>query len=493
LRGNLRRGLIFLSGDRPDLALPYLEKAVSEDPRDPKAVSCLASCLASTGKRLDEALELARLALSADPDVPRYHAVVAQVLSRLGRFDEALEEGLEVLRLAPEEPDAYRDVSYLYLKTDRSVEALEAAERGLEKDPENTDLLLNRSLALFRMERFAECRQVLEEVLCLDPTNANAHNNVACLAQRMEGDLEQAERQFLEALRFDPMNEAASKNLLRIPYHRWARAVKERFGPCWTRIHLVALAALLVLTLSGMRVPWWAWICWLYGLIGFSMELGFEGVWESYGSLETVLHPGRRKGASPAEARSDRMLAALYGCVALAWGVGIATRLPILIHGGPVLALFLVFAPASPRWFRRPLASIPRILLLASILGILVLACETGGGALHLFWQVVIVLLPAVLLTGTATIRRTPASGLTFRNCLVLTGSVLPIDAFWILQGNRVGPKGMPLWVLGCTLGLCLVISSIFLRSRGKRLREGLGKGGDRDRRESRSADPGPE
>jgi Flp pilus assembly protein TadD len=52
----------------------------------------------------------------------------------------------------------------------------------------------------------------LKQALSLDRSNANAHNNLGVLLQR-SGNIDEARRQFTEALQLNPGLEVARKNL----------------------------------------------------------------------------------------------------------------------------------------------------------------------------------------------------------------------------------------------------------------------------------------
>lgn len=76
--------------DQPDVTEQILQDVLKLDPRNPQAGNDLGYSWADSGKNLDRAEAMIRIAVDAEPDNPSYLDSMGWVLYKRGRFDQAL-------------------------------------------------------------------------------------------------------------------------------------------------------------------------------------------------------------------------------------------------------------------------------------------------------------------------------------------------------------------------------------------------------------------
>jgi TolB-like protein/DNA-binding winged helix-turn-helix (wHTH) protein/Tfp pilus assembly protein PilF len=97
-------GQIMLGQGKLEAAIPYLEKRIRLDPRNPLNLVCynfLGRCRLCLG-RIDQAVDFFRKARAIDPAVWHVHLLLAGALGLRGDIDEAKSEIAEALKLKPE-------------------------------------------------------------------------------------------------------------------------------------------------------------------------------------------------------------------------------------------------------------------------------------------------------------------------------------------------------------------------------------------------------
>jgi superkiller protein 3 len=89
--------------------------------------------------RLDEAAEVYRLGIKADPKHPGYPANLSVVLSQKGDLDGALKTVLRAIKLDPAFVPAYINAGGFLQTMDRIPEAIQMVEKALALDPANAE------------------------------------------------------------------------------------------------------------------------------------------------------------------------------------------------------------------------------------------------------------------------------------------------------------------------------------------------------------------
>ncbi len=209
---HLDRAVVLIQQSRHDLAEQELRLALGAEPENARAHALLALCLAKR-EQFQDATEEARQAIGLAPDQPFCHYVMASILHDRRRFDEAEEAITEAIRLYPEDADYWSVLAGIRLAQRRWPAALEAAQTGLTHDPEHVGCNNLRAMALVKLGRKAEAGATIDAALARDPEDAFSHANKGwtLLEQR---DTTKALEHFREALRLDPELEYARAGIV---------------------------------------------------------------------------------------------------------------------------------------------------------------------------------------------------------------------------------------------------------------------------------------
>lgn len=210
---SIQRAQLLLQQQRFDLAEQELRGLLSEDSQQAELHSLLALCLVNDPSRLKEATDEAELAVGLAPDIPFVHYVLGRVFLVRNRTDEARQAAEEAIRLDPYDAEHFGLLSQIELVAGQWQKSLNAAEQGLTIDAED-DLCNNlRSISLERLGRSSEALDSARKTLSRSPDNAMSHVSFGWAALSA-GDYRQAQESFREALRLDPMNEAARDGMI---------------------------------------------------------------------------------------------------------------------------------------------------------------------------------------------------------------------------------------------------------------------------------------
>lgn len=212
MNGVVSQALFFLQRSRFQEAEDLLRKELVANPQNAYAHSVLALALLAQA-RSEPALIEARAAISIKPDFGYAHTVYANILRRLGRIDTAMSAIREAIRLEPENPRNYEELTRLHMvKRDWSA-ALKSADQGLRLDPQDIDCLNLRAMILVQTGRKVEANEAIETALKRDPENATTHATRGwSLLHR--GDPHKAMEHFREALRLRPNLEWARDGIV---------------------------------------------------------------------------------------------------------------------------------------------------------------------------------------------------------------------------------------------------------------------------------------
>lgn len=137
-----------------------LQRALALDPGNSAAVS-LASQLAVTLGRFEEALELARRSAELDPLNAVSRGSLAQVCSYMGRQEEAVVHAKKALELNPELPQLRQILGLIYLAQGRAQDAL--AE--IEQEPMAIWRLQGQAVVYYDLGRRKESDAALSELI----------------------------------------------------------------------------------------------------------------------------------------------------------------------------------------------------------------------------------------------------------------------------------------------------------------------------------------
>lgn len=141
--------------------------------------------------------------IAKQPDNPRPHTQLGNVLADLGRTDAAIDAYRTALRLQPDFPEANINLGGLLAENDRAAEALPHLEAALRIRPRSADAHLNLGIALDHLGRTAEAIRAYEKAIALNPLLVTAHANLGDALTRLN-QFAPALEHLDEALRLDP-------------------------------------------------------------------------------------------------------------------------------------------------------------------------------------------------------------------------------------------------------------------------------------------------
>ena len=98
------------------------------------------------------------------------------------------------------------------LAADRKDEAIAIFERGARRYADDDRFLLNLGNTYLSEGKISEARDALHRTLAINPENAQAHNLLGLCGVRT-GDTQDAERNFREAIRLEPLLPKPRNNL----------------------------------------------------------------------------------------------------------------------------------------------------------------------------------------------------------------------------------------------------------------------------------------
>jgi tetratricopeptide (TPR) repeat protein len=191
-------------------ALHHYHEVLRIQPNLAEAHAALGTALRRWG-RTAEALPYLRRAVRMKPERARLRHTLAVALEDLGRKDEAMVELRKAIELSPRLADAHYGLGALLQEQGKVDEALEHYRIALEINPDLNDLYAPTATLLARRGELGEALRHYQEAVRRQPT-PSAHFNLALTLERM-GRIEEARRQYKQALVLDPGLEPARQRL----------------------------------------------------------------------------------------------------------------------------------------------------------------------------------------------------------------------------------------------------------------------------------------
>ncbi len=181
-------------------------QALQAEPHHAQAWYLLGAACYALG-RAEEAITCERRAIAEQPQHADAHNLLGVILAQQGRFAQAGECFRRALQLSPDLPGAARN-----LELAESALAKTAREQPAPSRPEDAAAHYQRGLALARQNKLEEATAALREAVRLDPNHAEAMGNLGT-ALLLRDRNEEAADCFRKALRLRPQWVEAQNNL----------------------------------------------------------------------------------------------------------------------------------------------------------------------------------------------------------------------------------------------------------------------------------------
>jgi predicted Zn-dependent protease len=193
-----------------DQAAELAREVLRADPRDTIAAQTLGQALVMQN-RLREAVEALRPAVALSPD-PGLETLLARALAMAGRRDEALDQLRRTTARRPAFVLAFLELGELLAKAGRSDDALAVFAEGLSLAPEAAVLRLGLGHLHLALNDRVRARQLFSEVREAAPQRLDARLALARVLE-LDGDFSEAASLYRSALEARPGDPAAEIRL----------------------------------------------------------------------------------------------------------------------------------------------------------------------------------------------------------------------------------------------------------------------------------------
>jgi choline-sulfatase len=164
-----RHGLLLAEEGKPKDAVAILGRYAQS--RDGETLNALGIALADSG-RTDDALEVFRRVLAADPSNVQAHQNIGITLlkaDRPGSIGQARENLEKSIALGVRNPKAWNALGVAWMRSDAPARALDAWARCVEYGPEEYDALYNMGLVALRIGEKERAKEAFEKFLTSAP------------------------------------------------------------------------------------------------------------------------------------------------------------------------------------------------------------------------------------------------------------------------------------------------------------------------------------
>jgi len=164
---NLSLGLLFLSNEQYQAAIPPLEKSLRQDDTNETVTLNLALAYKGAG-RTPTAIELTRRALHKKPSATLYN-MLAELEEASGNYVEAVDNYQKAVELEPTNEEYYFDLGMEYLSHFTFGPALEVYRVGTAKFPNSARQYLGLAFSHYAVREYTQAANAFTKALEIDP------------------------------------------------------------------------------------------------------------------------------------------------------------------------------------------------------------------------------------------------------------------------------------------------------------------------------------
>ena len=204
-------GLVLLQDGEPEASLPYLQRTIKTNRRDPAPCNVLGEAFRRLG-RVDDSIAAYEEAIKRDARFADAHYNLGNVLRQAGRLKEAAARYERALDLEPDFADAHYNLGLALRALGRYDDAIAHYEKADMLAPGQADVKIGLSNALAMTLRYPEAEAAARAALSLDPNAMEAHNSLARVLQGL-GRTAEARDAMDQAIARDPGRASLHANL----------------------------------------------------------------------------------------------------------------------------------------------------------------------------------------------------------------------------------------------------------------------------------------
>jgi|GEM_PF-3696768 len=161
-------------------AVHLYEGIIFSTPPDPRLYASIADAHFKLGNH-ERSLKYAVEAVKLDPDYSSGHLLLGTILGEMGDYVRAVRSYQRVLVLDPNNPYAYYNLGLLHYKKSDVKTAIEYFEKSRELNPNDPKIWNNLGVAYYDQGMFSKAMIAYTEALRVDPQNAEAARNLELL------------------------------------------------------------------------------------------------------------------------------------------------------------------------------------------------------------------------------------------------------------------------------------------------------------------------
>ena len=197
-----RAGLIFLSKDDCQNALPYFQKATESDIGYGEAWAQAGFCNEKLGRH-SEAIEASRKAVNIRPSAESYFNI-GLANYYLKQYRESEQAYRQAIRIDPyNAADAYYALGLTYRDSGQFDEEIQAYKHALRLKPDYASAYDRMGQRYFQLKKYNEAIEAFKQLSTLRPGDANSQNNLGEAYEAMNKHEESVEA-FRQAIRLKP-------------------------------------------------------------------------------------------------------------------------------------------------------------------------------------------------------------------------------------------------------------------------------------------------
>jgi len=201
-----------------------LGEVIAREPDNDVAHRLLSLALTRRRRPL-EGLSAAKKAIGLAPEEPAGYYVKTLAFMELNNLTGAREAIQKAIRLNPNNAEYYGRLSAIHMGKQEWKKAYTQAEKGLQLDPYHIQCANVYATVCALLGKHEQSDHAHRVVMSVNPGYAAAHNNRG-VALLHAGKFAEAEASFQEAVRLDPMQEEAARNMIIMrymqnPIYRW--------------------------------------------------------------------------------------------------------------------------------------------------------------------------------------------------------------------------------------------------------------------------------